>query len=120
MNVEIKHSEQVIKICQKCVQLCKRLEQNREFIISNQLLKSGTSVGAKLRESYFAESRSDYIHKLSISLKEINESLYWLELLFLEKIIDDSEFENLNNQGVEILKILIAIIKKLKSTPIKP
>mgnify|MGYP000043820441 FL=1 len=100
--------------------LCKRLEQKREFIISNQLLKSGTSVGANLRESYYAESRSVYIHKLSISLKEINESLYWLELLFLEKIIEDSEFEDLNNQGTEILKILITIIKKLKNTPIKP
>ena len=100
--------------------LCKKLEQKREFIISNQLLKSSTSVGANLREGYYAESRSDYIHKLSISLKEINESLYWLELLFLEKIINDSEFEDLNNQGIEILKILITIIKKLKSTPIKP
>jgi four helix bundle protein len=55
--------------------LCKKLEQKREFIISNQLLKSSTSVGANLREGYYAESRSDYIHKLSISLKEINESV---------------------------------------------
>ena len=109
-----------LKFARNVYRLCKRLEQKKEFIISNQLLKSGTSVGANLRESYFAESRSDYIHKLSISLKEINESLYWLELLFLEKIIDDSEFEDLNKQGVEILKILITIIKKLKSTPSKP
>jgi four helix bundle protein len=109
-----------LKFARNIHQLCKRLEQKREFIISNQLLKSGTSVGANLREGYFAESRSDFIHKLSISLKEINESLYWLELLFLEKIIEDSEFEILNNQGTEILKILIVIIKKLKNTPLKP
>jgi four helix bundle protein len=109
-----------LKFARNVYRLCKRLEHKKEFIISNQLLKSGTSVGANLRESYFAESKSDYIHKLSISLKEINESLYWLELLFLEKIIEDSEFEDLNNQGTEILKILITIIKKLKNTPIKP
>ena len=109
-----------LKFARNVYRLSKRLEHKREFIISNQLLKSGTSVGANLRESYFAESKSDYIHKLSISLKEINESLYWLELLFLEKIIDDSEFEDLNYQGTEILKILIKIIKKLKNTPIKP
>jgi four helix bundle protein len=109
-----------LKFARNVYRLCKQLEHKKEFIISSQLLKSGTSVGANLRESYFAESKSDYIHKLSISLKEINESLYWLELLFLEKIIDDSEFEDLNYQGTEILKILITIIKKLKNTPIKP
>ena len=83
-------------------------------MISNQILRSGTSVGANLKEGYFAESNKDYIHKLSISLKELNETIYWLELLQIENIIEEKEFNSLKNNGIEIMKILVTIINKMK------
>ncbi|MCZ2472804.1 four helix bundle protein [Aquirufa ecclesiirivi] len=64
------------------ISVCKAIqESNREYTLTNQLLKSGTSVGAMIREAQHAESKADFIHKLSIAQKEINETIYWLELL---------------------------------------
>ena len=100
---------------QNIYRLCKDLDCQKEFIISKQLLRSGTSVGANIFEAYFAESTNDYIHKLSISLKEMNETIFWLELLKLENLIVENNYSQLINDGVEIRKILISIVKKLKS-----
>ena len=94
--------------------LSKKLDNKKEFVISSQILRSGTSVGANLKEGYFAESQKDYIHKLSISLKELNETIYWLELLQIESIIEVDEFNSLKNNGIEISKILVTIINKMK------
>lgn len=88
--------------------------EKNEFVISKQLLKSGTSIGALIRESEHSESKSDFIHKLAIAQKETNESLYWLELLFSTDIISKEQFESINNDAVEIIKILTAIIKSTK------
>jgi len=103
-----------LQFARSIYKICKSLESQKEFIIANQLLRSGTSVGANIFESYFSESTNDYIHKLSISLKEVNETLYWLEFSKLENIIDENVFNKLNYDGIEIRKILISIIKKLK------
>src|SRR5664279_6380427 len=62
------------------VKYCESLSEKRKFIISNQLLKSGTSIGANVFEAQFPESRADFIHKMKIALKEANETLYWLLL----------------------------------------
>jgi four helix bundle protein len=94
--------------------LSKKLDAKKEFVISNQILRSGTSVGANLKEGYFAESNKDYIHKLSISLKELNETIYWLDLLYIENIIEENEFNSLKNNAIEIMKILVTIINKMK------
>ncbi len=89
-------------------------EEKREYILSKQLLRSGTSIGANIREAEHAESKADFIHKLSISLKEANETEYWLELLFKSKFITDNEFESISKDISEILKLLISIIKTSK------
>jgi len=90
-------------------------ESKREFVLSKQLLRSGTSIGALVRESEHAESKADFIHKLSISLKEANESDYWLELLFKSNYIDEREYNSIKIDLEEILKLLVSIIKTSKA-----
>ncbi len=77
------------------IDLYKILDSKREFVISKQVLRSGTSIGANVRESQNAESAQDFIHKLSIAQKETNETLYWLELLYQSNYIDEKIFQNL-------------------------
>jgi four helix bundle protein len=81
-------------------------EIKKEYIMSKQLLRSGTSIGALVREAQNAESSKDFIHKLSISQKECDESIYWLELLKATEYINELEFESLNNDAIELLKML--------------
>jgi four helix bundle protein len=89
-------------------------ESKREFVLSKQLLRSGTSIGANIRESEHAESKADFIHKLSIALKEANETEYWLELLWETSFLSKSEYESLHADIKELLKLLISIIKSSK------
>ena len=89
-------------------------EEKREFILSKQLLRSGTSIGANVRESEHAQSKVDFIHKLSIALKEANETEYWLDLLFETKYISETEFQIIKPKSTEILRILISIINTSK------
>jgi four helix bundle protein len=88
--------------------------EKKEIVLSKQLLRSGTSVGAMIRESEFAESKIDFNHKLAIAQKEINESIYWIELLHQTEFITDEQFESLNNDAVEIIKIITSSIKTSK------
>ena len=81
----------------------------KEYVLSKQLLRSGTSVGAMVREAEHAETKKDFIHKMAIAQKEINESIYWLELL------KETEFESLNSEAVEIIKLTTTIIKSAKT-----
>ena len=87
----------------------------KEFVLSKQLLRSGTAIGALVRESEHAESKPDFIHKLAIAQKEINETLYWLELRLKTDYLKTSEFESINSDAVEIIKIITSIIKTTKS-----
>jgi four helix bundle protein len=89
--------------------------EKKEYILSKQLLRSGTSVGALIREAEFAESKLDFKHKLHISQKEINESIYWLELLKATNYLLIEQFDSLNQDAVEIIKLLTRIIKTTKS-----
>lgn len=95
-------------------------EEKREYILSKQLLRSGTSIGANIRESKNAESPKDFIHKLHIAQKECDESLYWLELLFETKYLNEREFESISSEATEILKIIKSSIitkkNKLKNS----
>ncbi len=96
------------------VGLFKVLADRKEFVLSRQLLRSGTSIGANVREAEQAQSKADFIHKLSISLKEANETEYWLELLFETQYISESEFLNLKPKIIELLKLLTSIINTSK------
>lgn len=99
----------------KIVNLCKLLHNDKkEFIMSKQLIRSGTSIGALIRESEHAERKADFIHKLSISLKEANETHYWIELLHQTDLINSKEFEDLESDIKELIKILVSIIKTSK------
>ena len=86
----------------------------KEYILSKQILRSGTSIGANVKESIYAQSKLDFISKLSIALKEASETEYWLELLYQTEYINSIQFESIHNDCVELLKLLTAIIKSSK------
>lgn len=91
------------------------ITEKKEFVLSKQLLCAGTSVGAMVREAEHAETKKDFIHKMAIAQKEINESIYWLELLKETNYLNVSEFESLNNDAIEIIKLITSIIKSTKA-----
>lgn len=99
----------------KIIQLEKMLIEKKEFVIGKQILRSGTSIGANIRESEYAESKADFIHKLAIALKEANETEYWLELLYHSKIVEESVYSDLQKSVKELLRLLVAIIKTSKN-----
>ena len=86
------------------------VSEKKEFIMSKQFLRSITSVGANVHEAVNVQSKADFIHKLSISQKECDESMYWLEILNKTNYISKAEFESMHNQCEEALKIIKSII----------
>lgn len=98
----------VVKLCQY---LC---SEKKEFILSKQLLRSGTSIGANIREAQHAQSKKDFISKMSIALKETNESVYWIELLIATDFLDSKKSENILQDCIELRKILTSIVKTSK------
>lgn len=109
--IKTKSKEFAIKI----VELYKYLvEEKKEYVISKQLLRSGTSIGANVSESEYAVSTKDFINKLYIALKECNETIYWLELLNDTNYLDENYYNDIRNLCEEILKILLSSTKTLK------
>jgi four helix bundle protein len=98
------------------VSLYKVLLERKEFVLSKQMLRSGTSIGANIRESEHAQSKADFIHKLSISLKEANETEYWIDLLHETKYLSQVKFEFIKPKIVELLKLLTSIINTSKKS----
>lgn len=96
------------------IQLVKLLKEQRESIISNQLGRSGTSIGANVREAQYAHSRADFISKLQISLKEASETGYWLELLFRTASIDETTYNRLEEKCSHLRVLLITSINTTK------
>ena len=86
----------------------------KEFVLSKQMLRSGTAIGALIKESEFAQSKKDFLNKLYISLKEANETQYWIELLFETEYITKFEFDSLNDDCLELIKLLVSITKTVK------
>ena len=86
-------------------------KEKKEYIISKQLYRCGTSIGANVSEAQRAQSTADFVNKLKIAMKEANETQYWLQLLHETNYITDKEFDSIHNDVVEILKILTAICK---------
>lgn len=100
----------------RIVKLSQFLQNDKhEYILSKQILRSGTSVGALVREAQHAESSKDFVHKLNIALKEANETDYWLALLKEGNHINDKEFISIKPDVEELLKLLVSIIKSTKS-----
>ena len=101
----------------RIVKLYKYLcDEKKEFVLSKQVLRSGTSVGALVREAEHAESKADFVHKLAIAQKEINETIYWMELMCEAEYISTKEFESINLNAVEIIKLITTSIKTAKLT----
>ena len=88
--------------------------EKKEQVMSKQILRSGTSIGANVSESKNAQTDPDYLTKMNIALKEADETLYWLELLRRSEIIDESVYKSLHDDLKEIIAILVSIVKKLK------
>jgi four helix bundle protein len=100
----------------RIVKLCRYLnEDKREFVLSKQLLRSGTAIGALVREAEQAESKADFIHKMAIALKEANETDYWIELLFQSETLNQSEYNSINPEIIELCKLLTSIIKSSRN-----
>ena len=114
-NIKNKSFAFAIRIVKLYQFLC---EQKKEFILSKQLLRSGTSIGANIREAENAESKKDFIHKMAIAQKETNETMYWLELLKETEYLSEEQFSSLNDDALEIIKILTTIIKNTKQKKI--
>jgi four helix bundle protein len=105
----------------KIVKLAQCLQKERkEYVISNQLLDAGTSTGANIREAEFAQSKKDFINKMSISLKECSESAYFLLILCKTDYINIPEFDDLTSDCGEIKAMLISSIKTAKNNLPKP
>ena len=95
----------------RIIRLYKYLKDvEKEFILSKQLLRSGTSIGANIAESQSAQSSADFIHKLEVALKEAKESHYWLEKLLVGEYINDIGYQSMSNDNIEIIKLLTSII----------
>lgn len=91
------------------------VKEKREFVLSKQVLRSGTSIGALIREAEFGQSRADFINKMSIALKEANETMYWLEILKDVNFINEKPFQSLHTDCEELIKMLISTVKTTKN-----
>ena len=89
-------------------------DEKKEYVISKQILRCGTSIGANVRESKNAQTDPDYLTKMNIALKEADETQYWLEVLYRSTIISETEYRSMNEDLKEIIAILVSIVKKLK------
>lgn len=104
----------------RIVKMYRYLSQQKDgYVITKQVVRSGTAIGALVREAEFAQSPSDFIHKLSISLKEANETFYWLNLLKDTDFIDDNMFNSISADCHELIAMLVSSIKTSKKRYIK-
>ena len=100
----------------RVITLCRKMKQSGvESALISQLLRSGTSVGANVHESKYAQGTKDFISKLEIALKECNETDYWVELLYETGSIDNNDFSTLRNDIIELRRMLVSSVTKLKA-----
>lgn len=90
------------------------IDEHKEFVLSRQILKSRTAIGALVKEGEHAQSKADFLNKMNISLKEANETEYWLMLLRDSSYIDQKSFESIHEESIELIKILASIVKTSK------
>jgi len=111
---EDKLAEHSMEFAVQIIELTKELRMKKEYIIANQIGRSGTSIGANIREAHYAQSRDDFVSKLEIALKEANETGYWLELLFRTKYISEQQYRKLCAQCAELRVLLVASCRTAK------
>ncbi|MBO6187386.1 MAG: four helix bundle protein [Prevotella sp.] len=112
-NIVVKKTEMFAdRIVRMCKYLSKKKSGDKDMI--RQIYRSGTSIGANTAESQYAQSRADFLTKLTIALKEANETFYWLGRLHAGKNLTDKEFESIKKDNEEIIKILTSITGKVK------
>ena len=111
-----KSKEFAIRIVKLYKYLCK---EKREFVMSNQLLRCGTAIGANLSEAIYGISRNDFLAKVYISLKECSEAKYWLELLHETDYLSDSEFNSINDDCTTLIKLLTSTVKTTRENDTK-
>ena len=100
----------------RCIKFYQYLQTTKhEVVLSKQVLRSGTSIGANIREAEHAESKADFIHKLTIALKEANETAYWLELLHQSSYLEAEQYDSIYADCIELLKMLTSIVKTSKN-----
>ncbi len=115
MNRENLVAELSLEFAVRIVNFNKYLKQSqKEFVISSQILRSGTSIGANIAESQMAQSTPDFISKLHIALKEASETKYWLDLLLRTRYVTDEQYRSLNKDLRVIIGLLVNIVKKVK------
>ncbi len=115
-----KLSTQSMDFAVSMIGLVKELKQQKETIISNQIGRSGTSIGANIREAQYAHGKADFISKLQIALKEANETGYWLELLYRTGYLDEQTYKKLDASCTSLRAMLIASINTAKSNDKRP
>ena len=99
----------------RMVKLYKYLKtEHKEFVLSKQVLRSGTAIAALVRESEFAQSKADFTHKMSIALKEANETDYWIDLLYDTDFITKNMYNDIKRDVRELIKLLVSIVKTSK------
>lgn len=102
-----------LRIIKLCSYVC---SEKKEVVMTKQLLRSGTSIGAMQREGEYAESKLDFIHKYAIAQKECNETLYWLELLYESSYLSKEEYDSIYAEAEELMRLLTSSIKTAKQT----
>ena len=110
--------ERSLEFAVRIVGTARRLrEERREFGLADQLLRSGTSIGANLSEAVFASSRPDFLSKNKIALKECSETLYWLRLLSRCNLLPEEEYASLQSDCTQLLRMMISVCKTIETTP---
>ncbi len=109
-----KLSVQSMDFAVSIINLVKHLNENKEHIISKQIGRSGTSIGANIREAQYAHSKADFIAKMQIALKEANETGYWIELLFKTNYINENQYKELNSACKSLRAMLVASVNTAK------
>ena len=112
-TIEVKSYDFAIRI----VNLHKYLNRQKEIhSLSNQMLRSGTAIGALIQEAVHAQSKTDFLNKMNVSLKEANETMYWIRLLHSTHYLKDNEFASIHKDCEEIVKLLASIVKTTKAS----
>lgn len=100
----------------RAIRLYKYLcEEKREYVLSKQMLRSSTSIGANVAEAFYGQSEADFVSKLSIAQKEASETMYWMELLYGSGYLQQHEFDSMYHDAEELIKLLTSSIKTVKS-----
>jgi four helix bundle protein len=107
--------EKSMSFAVEIIKLVNKLKTGRESVVSNQIGRSGTSIGANINEAQYAQSKADFISKFHIALKEANETGYWLDLLYKTEYIDAIEYKKLNDLCTTLKVLLISSLKTAKT-----